>query len=92
MGDTCYSPAECNGTRSETITGNPVRKHVSTSYVERQNLTMRMYMCRFTRLTNAFSKKLENHVAGLAALHVLQLRAHPPDAARYARYGGWRDN
>jgi IS1 family transposase len=61
-----YSPLECTGCKKEEISGNPDPRHISTSYVERQNLTMRMQMRRFTRLTNAFSKKLENHVASIA--------------------------
>lgn len=65
-----YSPAVCIGAEKKVITGNPDPKHISTSYAERANLTMRMHMRRFTRLTNAFSKKLENHVCAIA-LHAM---------------------
>jgi len=68
--DTKYSPSEVIGCRTAVISGNPKAKYISTSYVERQNLTMRMNMRRFTRLTNAFSKKLENLEAAVA-LHFM---------------------
>jgi IS1 family transposase len=65
-----YSPPPCIGVKHQPICGNPDPKHISTSFVERQNLTMRMGMRRFTRLTNAFSKKLENHASAIA-LHFM---------------------
>jgi IS1 family transposase len=65
-----YSPADCIGAKKERIEGSPDPKYVSTSYAERQNLTMRMHMRRFTRLTNAFSKKFENH-AHMVAMYAV---------------------
>jgi hypothetical protein len=73
-----YSPPACIATETQVIMGQPDPKHISTSYVERQNLTMRTSMRRFTRLTNAFSKKVENlaHAVALHFMHYNFCRVH----------------
>jgi len=73
-----YSPPECIGCEKKPLIGNPDPEHISTSYIERQNLTMRMQIRRFTRLTNAFSKKIENHIASIAIhyMHYNFVRVH----------------
>jgi IS1 family transposase len=73
-----YSPATCIGCRTGVLAGDPDPKHISTSFVERQNLSMRMGMRRFTRLTNGFSKKLENHghMVALYFMHYNYCRVH----------------
>lgn len=82
-----YSPAQCTGAEKHIVRGNPVTKDISTSYIERQNLTMRMNMRRFTRLTNGFSKKVENLEYTLA-LHYMYYnfaRPHKSLANPYSR-------
>jgi IS1 family transposase len=69
-GERRYSPPKIQSSHTEVIIGQPNPKHIATSYIERQNLTMRMSMRRFTRLTNAFSKKIENHTAAIALYYM----------------------
>src|SRR5207249_4638166 len=76
-GDRRYSPAVCIGTETRIVQGNPDPKHINTSYIERQNLTLRMGSRRFTRLTNAFSKKIENHVHALSLHYCFYNYARP---------------
>jgi IS1 family transposase len=82
-----YSPAKCLSATKHVVQGKPNYEAISTSYVERQNLTMRMNMRRFTRLTNAFSKKLENHEYALALyfMHYNFARAHKTLANPYPK-------
>ena len=82
-----YSPAACIGIEKIVLQGDPHPAHISTSYVERQNLTMRMGMRRFTRLTNGFSRKLENHAAAVSLhfMHYNFARPHKSLANPYAR-------
>lgn len=81
-----YSPARLLRTEKSAVMGNPDPKHVSTSFVERQNLTMRMQMRRFTRLTNAFSKKVEYHLYAVA-LHYAYYNWCRPHASLNKQYG-----
>ena len=91
MGPGRYSPPRVSETEKIPVFGAPVEELVSTSYIERQNLTMRMGMRRFTRLTNGFSKKIENHCAAVA-LHLARykFRSHAPHASHHPRDGGGR--
>lgn len=88
-----YSPAECIGTKTKVISGEPDPAHISTSHAERQNLTMRMSMRRFTRLTNAFSKKFENHCHSLALYFVFYnwVRKHKAHGKTPAMAAGLTD-
>ena len=89
-----YSPAKCIGTQTAVIAGKPDPDHISTSFVERQNLTMRMQMRRFTRLTNAFSKKVENlgYALALHFMHYNYCRVHQTHKMTPAMAAGLTDH
>jgi hypothetical protein len=86
-GERRYSPPVCTGVKTRILKGDPDPEKISTSYVERQNLTMRMSMRRFTRLSNGFSKKLGNHMAAIALhfMHYNFARPHKTLADPYPR-------
>jgi hypothetical protein len=86
-----YSPAECIGRKRETVIGNPDPKYISTSFAEGQNLSVRMGLRRYTRLTNAFSRKIENHSAAVALYYFAYnfIKIHGT-ATLHARHGLWR--
>jgi len=87
-----YSPPVCTGAKKIPLKGDPDPNRISTSYVERQNLTMRMGMRRFTRLTNGFSRKVENlsHAVSLHFMHYNFARPHKAVRDRYPRTPRWR--
>ena len=90
MGEARYSPAKCIGCDMKEVSGRPDPKHVSTSFVERQNWSVRTSMRRYTRLSNGFSRKLENHAAATAlnyfAYNFIQDSSY---TARESGNGGW---
>jgi hypothetical protein len=86
--ETRYSPARCIGCDMKVVGGNPDPQRASTSFVKRQNLSMRMSIRRFTRLTNAFSKKVENHAAAVALWFMYyNVLPNPSDTSRDPRNG-----